>query len=136
MTMKNYSRFYAVLNKLPYSCDRDELKKNIVRQYTWNRTEHLHEMTPQEYNECCSMLERMTSQKDGQSVYVLERKRKRSAALHQLQLYGVDTSDWCKVNEFCRQSRIAGKEFRELDLTELDALTTKMRAIIAKRAKG
>lgn len=130
--MGKYSRFYAVLGKIPYS-DREEMKKSIVRQYTWNRTEHVSEMTPQEYDECCSTLERMTAP-DERAAYTRERKRKRSAALHQLQLYGVDTADWGKVNEFCKQPRIAGKEFRELTLDELDALTVKMRAIIAKRA--
>lgn len=131
--MGKYSRFYTVLGKIPYS-DREELKKSIVRQYTWNRTEHVSEMTEKEYNECCSMLEQMTAP-DERAVFTRERKRKRSAALHQLQLYGVDTTDWNKVNEFCKQPRIAGKEFRELALDELDALTVKMRAIIHKRDK-
>lgn len=133
-TMENYSRFYAIFNRLPYKGDREEFKKSVVMQYTWNRTEHLHEMTEREYNDCCAGLEKMLSP-DARAVFIRERKKWRSSALHQLQLYGVDTTDWNKVNEFCKQPRIAGKEFRDLDCEELEALTKKMRAIIRKRDK-
>lgn len=60
-------------------------------------------------------------------------RKARSGALHQMQLYGIDTADWTRVNAFCRDPRIAGKEFRELDTEELNALNTKMRAIIRKQ---
>lgn len=132
--MENYSRFYAIFNRLPYKGDREEFKKSVVMQYTWNRTEHLHEMTDREYNDCCAALEKMLAP-DARDVFIRERKKWRSSALHQLQLYGVDTTDWNKVNEFCKQPRIAGKEFRDLDCVELEALTKKMRAIIRKRDK-
>ncbi len=132
--MENYSRFYAIFNRLPYRGDRDELKKSVVLQYTCNRTEHLHEMTEREYNDCCAALEKMLAP-DARDVFIRERKKWRSSALHQLQLYGFDTTDWNKVNEFCKQPRIAGKEFRDLDCEELEALTKKMRAIIRKREK-
>ena len=136
--MENYSRFYAIFNRLPYRGDREELKKSVVLQYTCNRTEHLHEMTEREYNDCCAGMEKMvpgggTAGHTTREVFIRERRKWRSRALHQLQLYGVDTTDWVKVNAFCRQPRIAGKEFRELDCAELEALTKKMRAIIRKR---
>lgn len=132
--MENYSRFYASFNRLPYKGDREELKAAIVSQHTGQRTEHLHEMTDREYNDCCAALEKMLAP-DARDVFVRERKKRRSSALHQLQLYGVDTTDWNKVNAFCLQPRIAGKEFRDLDCEELEALTKKMRAIIRKRDK-
>lgn len=132
--MENYSRFYAIFNRLPYHGDREEFKKSVVLQYTWNRTEHLHEMTEREYNDCCAGLEKMLAP-DARDVFIRERKKWRSSVLHQLQLYGIDTTDWSKVNEFCKQPRIAGKEFRNLDCEELEALTKKMRAIIRKRDK-
>lgn len=143
--MENYSRFYAIFNRLPYHGDREEFKKSVVLQYTWNRTEHLHEMTEREYNDCCAGLEKMipaavTQQHTEQKSWVnskvyFKRKKWRSAVLHQLQLYGIDTTDWNKVNGFCKQPRIAGKEFRDLDCEELEALTKKMRVIIRKRDK-
>lgn len=143
--MENYSRFYAIFNLLPYKGDREEFKKSVVLQYTWNRTEHLHEMTEREYNDCCAGLEKMLPaatlpQHTGREGWMnsklyYERKKWRSVALHQLQLYGIETTDWNKVNEFCKQPRIAGKEFRDLDCEELEALTKKMRVIIRKRDK-
>lgn len=132
--MESYHRFYALLRQIPYKGAREELKKQIVLQYTLNRTEHLHEMTDEEYMNCCGTLEKIFKP-DEHNVFVTERKKRRSRALHQLQLYGVDTTNWDRVNEFCKQARIAGKEFRCLDFDELDALTTKMRAINRKRKR-
>lgn len=132
--MESYGRFYAIFNRLPYKGDRDEFKKSVVLQYTQNRTDHLHNMTEREYNDCCAGLEKMLAP-DARDVFIRERKKWRSSALHQLQLYGVDTTDWNKVNEFCKQPRIAGKEFKDLDCEELEALTKKMRVIIRKRDK-
>ena len=37
----NFARFYALFNKLPCTGDREEFKKSIVLQYTWNRTDSL-----------------------------------------------------------------------------------------------
>ena len=136
--MENYSRFYAIFNRLPYGGDREELKRSVVLQYTWNRTSSLREMTDREYRECCSGLEKLVPGGGGdkaRDAFIMERKRLRSAALHQLQLYGVDTTNWGKVNAFCKDSRIAGKAFGELDFEELEALTRKMRMINRKREK-
>ena len=58
---------------------------------------------------------------------------KRSSVLHQMQLLGVDTADWDKVDALCRDRRIAGKRFCELDCDELDALLKKLRAIRRKQ---
>jgi len=40
----NFARFYTLFNKLPCTGDREEFKKSIVLQYTWNRTDSLKEM--------------------------------------------------------------------------------------------
>ena len=127
----NFHRFYASFNRLPGG-DREDLKETLVSSYTNGRTTSLREMTEAEYTAMCMALERKVSP-DARAVYIRERKRRRSSALHQLQLYGVDTTDWSKVNAFCEQPRIAGKPFRDLDCEELEALTKKMRAIIRKR---
>ena len=67
--MSNYSRFYALLNRLPVH--DEEMKERL----------------------------------------------------------GIDTTDWTRINAFCRDVRIAGKEFGALGPEELDALTMKLRAI-------
>ena len=58
----NFARFYALFNKLPYQGDREEFKKQIVLQYTWNRTDSLKEMTAKEYEVCCTALEKLSGQ--------------------------------------------------------------------------
>lgn len=60
-------------------------------------------------------------------------RRKRSSVLHQMQLLGIDTADWSRVDNFCMDSRIAGKRFCLLDADELDALYRKLLAIKRKR---
>ena len=128
----NFARFYAAFNRLPYSGDREELKKQWVRQYTKERTDSLREITWSEYCELCAGVERASGTTLREN-YIRIMKQKRSAVLHQMQLYGVDTSNWNKVDAFCMDSRIAGKVFRQLDGDELDALLVKMRAIRNKK---
>ena len=130
--ISNYHRFYASFNRLPCGGDREDMKESIVSSYTNGRTTSLREMSEAEYNAMCAALEQKVNP-NARAVYIQKRKRRRSSALHQLQLYGVDTTDWNKVNAFCEQPRIAGKPFRDLDCEELEALTRKMRAIIRKR---
>ena len=60
-------------------------------------------------------------------------RRQRSSVLHQMQLLGIDTADWNRVDAFCRDPRIAGKRFCHLDSGDLDALLRKLRAIIRKQ---
>ena len=130
--ISNYHRFYASFNRLPCCGDREDLKETLVSSFTDGRTTSLKEMTQKEYNAMCASLEQKVHP-NARALYIQERKRRRSSALHQLQLYGVDTTDWNKVNAFCEQPRIAGKPFRDLDCEELESLTRKMRAIIRKR---
>lgn len=124
----NYARFYALLGRLP-GAD----KETLVYQYTGGRTDHLHLMSEAEYRSMCDEMERVAGYDERRELYRKELKRKRSAALHQLQLLGVDTADWSEVNAYCLDRRIAGREFRELDCEALDALAVKLRMIRRKR---
>ena len=130
--INNYHRFYASFNRLPCVGDREDMKESLVSSYTNGRTISLREMTEAEYKAMCAALEQKVTP-NARALYIQERKRRRSSALHHLQLYGVDTTDWSKVNAFCEQPRIAGQPFRDLDCEELEALTKKMRAIFRKR---
>lgn len=58
----------------------------------------------------------------------------RSKVLHWLQVIGIDTTDWDRVDAYCLDSRIAGKVFRKLTIPELEALVPKLKAI-ARKAK-
>lgn len=117
-----YKRFYKLLNRLPVH--DDEMKERLVLQYTGGRTSSLREMTATEYDTMCNALDQSTA--DPQSEL---RKKKRSIVLHLMQQLGIDTTDWTRINAFCRDRRIAGKEFRVLTLEELDALAVKLRTI-------
>lgn len=126
--VESYGCFYALLKKLP-GAD----KETLVGQYTNGRTTHLHLMTAEEYGSMCGMMEKVSGYDERRERLRAALRKARSGALHQMQLWGVDTADWERVNAFCKDSRICGKEFRELDCEELNRLNTKLRAMIHKK---
>ena len=128
----NYARFYTLLNEIPTS-DRDALKRNLVMQYTGERTDSLREMEPQEYECLCRQLERCSRSAAVRREQREQLRRKRSEVLHLMQRMGVNTACWDTVNAFCRQPRIAGKEFRDLDIEELDETKRRLWAMMRKR---
>ena len=89
-------------------------------------------MTLKEYSAAVAAMQKLVPPTYQEQLRKILRQ-KRSAVLHQMQLLGIDTADWDRVNAFCRDSRIAGKEFRELDCEALDTLQVKLRAIRRKR---
>lgn len=127
----NYARFYSLLNRMVTS-NREELKRQIVTQYTFGRTDSLREMNKSEYYSACAGMEKILLPGQKRNLMCEELRRRRSSVLHQLQLLGINTSDWDRVNTYCSDPRIAGKVFRELDCEELDTLLVKLRAIRRK----
>lgn len=117
---RNYARFYGLLKKLP-----DADKETLVSSFTNGRTMSLREMTSKEYAAMCASMEELT----GWKVKV---KKARSVCLKLMQQAGIDTTDWQRINEFCRHPKIAGKVFARLTLADLDSLQTKLRAIMRK----
>jgi len=121
---RNYARFYALLKRLP-GAD----KETLVYQYTNGRTTHLHETTLREYDTMCNEMERVSGEDARREAYRKELKRRRSVCLKLMQELGIDTTDWTRVDDFCRHPRIAAKEFRRISAEELEALAVKLRAI-------
>lgn len=125
---RNYARFYALLKHMP-----EADKETLVSQYSNGRTTHLSDMSDREYRAMCDGMERVAGGHERREALRRALKSRRSAALHQMQLLGINTADWGKVDRFCQDRRIAGKNFRELDVEELEALTNKVRIIIRKQ---
>mgnify|MGYP000858017546 FL=1 len=130
----NFARFYAVLKRLPYVGDRDDLKRELVSQATLGRTEHLRKMTREEYDNCCRIMEKAAGP-DIKERGRYEQKRKRSTVLHLMRDIGVDTTDWNVINRFCRNPKISGKTFRELSDDELDETAMRLRMILKKEER-
>ena len=128
---ENYASFYGLLKQLP-CCDTEARKAEIVLQFTGGRTDSLREMSLQEYDDAIRAMKKLAIPDSETEVRRLLRKR-RSDVLHQMQLFGIDTADWKKVDAFCRDKRIAGKCFRHLDDEELELLLKKLRAIRRKK---
>ena len=116
----NYARFYTLLKKLP-GAD----KETLVYCSTNGRTTSLREMTAKEYGDMCASMEELTGWK-------AQVKKKRGLCLKLMQKAGIDTTDWQRINDFCRHPKIAGKVFAQLNVADLDVLQTKLRSIIRK----
>lgn len=108
-------------------------KETLVYQFTQNRTVHLHQMLDKEYDAMCRQMEDITGYDERRRKQYDILRKARSGVLHQLQIYGIDTTDWNRVDAFCKDPRIAGKRFKELGIDELNGLNTKLRIIIRKR---
>ena len=128
----NFARFYAVLGRMEFASGDlcEEIRRGFVRQFSLGRTDSLREMTSVEYKTLCSELERTVG--ISRQKYVDELRRSRSVCLRLMQKIGVDTTDWTRVNEFCRHPRIAGKPFARITLEELEHLALKLRSIQRK----
>lgn len=128
---RTYARFYAILNFMQ-APDKEELKAELVRQYTDGRTTSIREMSDREYDAMCDSLQQQSNSYKSREIAREELRRSRSAALHLMQKKGIDTTDWDHVNAFCKNPRIAGKEFGKLTTDELDLLCIKLRIIRRK----
>lgn len=117
---KNYAAIYVLLKQMP-----GVSKEELVLQWTNGRTSSLKEMSEHEYS---LMIRQLREQVEN----LEEKKKARSAVLKQIQLYGIDTTDWDAVDRFCGNPRIAGKPFRYLTIRELKALRVKMLSIRKK----
>ena len=111
---ESYAVFFALLKRMPGAT-----KEDLVDQWTGGRTSSLKEMTDREYNQMISALR-------SQVENLEEKKKARSAVLKQMQLYGIDTTNWEAVDRFCCNARIAGKPFRYLEIDELKKLRVKL----------
>ena len=125
---RNYARFYVLLKQMPHA-DKDTL----VWQYTQGRTKSLKETSEWEYGVMCRDMERVVNNDNKVALKQAALRKSRSGVMHQLQIYGLDTTDWATVDAFCKNPRIAGKLFRELTITELNEVNKKIRVIIKKQ---
>ena len=121
----NFARFYQAFKQLKEVGDREEMKRLLVLQETGGRTESLRELTRREYDHLCYDVETMTGQRD-------RLRAQRSVCLKLMQQMGIDTSEWMRVNDFCRNPRIAGCDFARIRYQELLTLERKLRAIKRK----
>ncbi|MBR8759257.1 hypothetical protein [Porphyromonas levii] len=133
MNNKNYGRFYSLLKQVYVGMDQEEAKELLCAQISKGRTISLRELSDCEFDEALTF---MSSGAEGAKSDATILKSARSKALRQLQMYGVDTTKWERVNAFVSQPRIAGKLFYELSVAELEALTKKLRAMNRKKAEA
>lgn len=134
-TNNPHGQFYSLLAKM-----KGQTKDALVWKYSDMLTTSLNEFQekkPEDYQQMISDMQKIvkaTTDKTPATAYQAERelKKKRSAILHRLQKYGIDTTDWNVVNKFMRNPKIAGKTLGEMSADEMDLLIPKLEAILAK----
>lgn len=136
MNNKNYGRFYSLLKQVYVGMDQEEAKELLCAQISKGRTISLRELSDREFEEALTFMSSGAEGAEGAKSDATILKSARSKALRQLQMYGVDTTKWERVNAFVSQPRIAGKLFYELSVAELEALTKKLRAMNRKKAEA
>lgn len=135
----DYRDVWAELRKLVARTGEDVVmaKERLAMEVSGGRTTSLRELSEGELEDLRQGLRQATgstptpTRKGSPS-----RRRARSRVLHLLEDYGVDTRDWDAINAFCRDKRIAGKDFGRLTEEELGALARKLHAIIRKQEEG
>ncbi len=130
-TKRNYSEFYALLNRMPGALDG--LKEELVLTFTDGRTDSLRAMNEREYKRMCASMRESIVHGMSEERHKKELKARRSAVLHRMQKLGVDTTNWSNVDHFCMQPRIAGKRFARLTMEELSALIPKLESMLRKK---
>lgn len=128
----NYAQFYALLKRIPYAGDKEDLKRDLVYQGTNGRTESLREVSKAEYDNIIATMKKACPDNGRSAAWREEFRHNRSICLKLLQQIGIDTTNWTCINDYCRSPKIAGCEFRELSTDDLWELSKKLRMILKK----
>jgi len=138
MTRKGtYDRFFTLLSRLPHP-DKDELKRELVWQFSGMLTESLkefYEKNPEGYKRMLAHLQVEVEKLNPARFAREETKRLRSSILIRLQKFGIDTTNWATVNKFLESKKIAGKRLYNLTNDEMAALIPKLENILKKSAE-
>lgn len=118
---RNYAGVFAYLKRHP-----EMSKEDIAYLYSGGRTPRLSELSDKEYRKM--MRELVWGHRERELL-----RGARSNALRLMQRYGVDTTEWSRVDAFVGDARIAGKPFSWLSIKELEELARKLRAMLRKK---
>lgn len=105
----------------------EEEYRAVIRELTDGRTDSTKGLTLKEAYYLAGYLFK------GCSVVDSVTRKLRGGVLKRMQLLGVDTTDWAKVNTFLEDSRIAGKRLYEMAPEELQACIVRLEMILKKK---
>lgn len=132
---QNHSQFWTLFRQLP-GVDLSDVQ-TCKDDYVWQASNMLTtslndflERNPTGYKQMISKLQNAITTAKNANVDI---KLYRSGVLTRLQKYGVDTTNWTKVNAFLKQPQVAGKVMYELSVDEMRSLITKLESMIAKK---
>lgn len=125
LTNSTYSVLIRKMHALLRQTGQMAYKSDLLEGYG---VEHASDLTLEQLIELVGRLEQ---HRDGTNAAI---RAIRSQVLAQLQRIGVyaDNRDWAQVNHYLMQPRIAGKVLYQMDIAELETLSTKLRSIERK----
>jgi hypothetical protein len=124
-----HANFFYLLKSLP-----NATKEDIVYAYSSQTTTSLRDFYanhPLEYQAMINDLEHKITINRLKNEKLI--KDKRSAVLKRIQKYGIDTTEWSKVNDFLLQPKIAGKKLYDMSIDEMNSLIKKLESILKKK---
>lgn len=124
----NHSQFWTLFAQMP-GADKEQLIWEASNMLTTSLNDFL-EKNPSGYKSMIAKMQNAVSTSKTPNENI---KLYRSGVLTRLQKYGVDTTNWTKVNAFLKQPQVAGKVMYELSVDEMRALITKLESMIAKK---
>ena len=124
----NHSQFWTLFAQMP-GADKEQIVWEASNMLTNSLNDFL-ENNPSGYKSMIAKMQNAisTAKKPNENITLY-----RSGVLTRLQKYGVDTTNWTKVNAFLKQPQVAGKVLYELSIDEMRALITKLESMIAKK---
>jgi hypothetical protein len=128
MTKLNSSTYAVLIRKMHALLSELNLTGQKAAMLEGYGVEHASDLSVEQLIE---LVDRLVQYRDGVNAAV---RAMRSQVLAQLQRIGVytDNRDWYRVNTYLEQPRIAGKRLYEMSIVELEALSSKLRAIERK----
>ena len=124
----NHSQFWTLFAQMP-GADKDQLVWESSNMLTNSLTDFL-EKNPSGYKSMIAHMQNAISTAKCPNENI---KLYRSGVLKRLQKYGVDTTDWTKINAFLKQPQITGKVMYQLSIDEMRTLITKLESMITKK---
>ena len=120
---RNYRQFYVLIGKMHFSNDqlKENFKKNIVLQFSGNRTIHLSDMTDIEYSAMITSMQALIQSVKGKYEQYDKARKQTIAAIGQwLRQRGIEQNINLIKGIACRAAK--AEDFNKIPLSKLKAI--------------
>lgn len=128
----SYQRFFALLRRVGYDGDLEDVRREMVRGISDGRTDSLRDLSALEYRELCDRLERTLPSRPRIDKMDTERKKWERAVYAVMSSIGVDIRNRSAVRSFLSARTIGCTNLDALDAEEMRGLFLQLKKIESK----